>query len=114
MQIDDYAFGRLRANGREYDSDVIVHPDRVQEHWRRKQGHRLDPADIESLLDEPPEVLVIGTGYFGRMRVEQATLDALASRGIRTQVHDTRAAVATFNRLQREYANVVAALHLTC
>jgi hypothetical protein len=59
-------------------------------------------------------VLVVGTGYYGRMQVPGEMLDALRSEGIDVRVEQTNSAVAEFNRLQRESARIVAALHLTC
>lgn len=112
--INDYGFGRIRIGGREYSTDVVVYPDRVNASWWRREGHNLTLDDLAEVLREPPQVLVIGTGYFGRMQVPRATLDALHARGIITRVQPTREAVDEFNRLQQAYARVVAALHLTC
>jgi len=61
-----------------------------------------------------PEVLIVGTGYYGRMRVAEETLDALRNAGVAVRVENTGEAVAAFNRLQQDYARIVAALHLTC
>jgi hypothetical protein len=59
-------------------------------------------------------VLVIGTGYYGRMQVPEDTLDALRSAGVDVRVERTGEAVAELNRLQHECARIVGALHLTC
>jgi hypothetical protein len=114
MHIDRYDFGHIDIEGHRYDADVIVFPDHVQERWWRREGHRLAPEDLESVLAETPEVLVVGTGYFGRMRVPEQTLASLRSAGVDVRVEKTGEAVAEFNRLQRECARIVAALHLTC
>lgn len=114
MSIEKYQFGHITIDGREYDHDVIVFPRRVRADWWRKHGHRLDVEDLVEVFREPPQVLVIGTGYFGNMAVPQATLAALHERGIETRVLRTGEAVAEINRLQRELARVVGALHLTC
>jgi len=114
MVIDDYSFGHIRIDGKDYTSDVIIYPDRVNPQWWRKEGHRLDLEDLSEVITAAPQVLVIGTGYFGRMKVPQATLDAMHAQNIKTHVRRTREAVEEFNRLQREAASVVAALHLTC
>lgn len=114
MIIDEYAFGRIRIDGEEYGSDVIIYPDRVNATWWRKEGHRLDLEDLSEVLKKPPQMLVIGTGYFGRMVVPKKTLDTLHAQGVKTYVAQTPKAVEEFNRLQQEAASVVAALHLTC
>jgi len=114
MRIDQYRFGHIDIEGCGYDADVILFPDHVQEHWWRQEGHRLARDDLDTVLAETPEVLVIGTGYYGRMQVPEETLDVLRSAGIDVRVEKTGSAVEEFNRLQRECARIVAALHLTC
>jgi hypothetical protein len=48
------------------------------------------------------------------MQVPAETLDTLRSAGVDVRVEKTGEAVSEFNRLQRECARIVAALHLTC
>jgi hypothetical protein len=114
MTVDAYSFGEIRIDGKPYTSDVIVWPGRVKSPWWRAEGHNLCPADLDEVLRAPPKVLVIGTGYYGRMRVPPETLSALQAQGIEVHVGKTSEAVAELNRLARESADVVAALHLTC
>jgi hypothetical protein len=114
MQIDNYRFGHIDVQGYSYDADVIIFPDHVQERWRRREGHRLAQEDLETILAEKPEVLVVGTGYYGRMLVPEETLDSLRAAGVDIRVAKTGEAVDEFNRLQRKCARIVAALHLTC
>ena len=114
MDIDHYTFGRIGISGQSYDADVIIFPDHVQERWWRRDGHDLIPEDLETVLADAPPVLVIGTGYYGRMQVPEQTREALRAQGVEVRISRTSDAVAEFNRLQKEYARVVAALHLTC
>lgn len=48
------------------------------------------------------------------MSVPLETRAYLEKHGIEVHVPDMRSAVAEFNRLQKKYARLVAALHLTC
>ena len=114
MQIDHYTFGRIGIRGRDYDADVIIFPDHVQERWWRREGHRLAQEDLNTVLADAPQLLVIETGYYGRMRVPEETLESLRAEDIEVRVSKTREAVVEFNRLQRDCARIVAALHLTC
>jgi hypothetical protein len=114
MQIDNYSFGHIDIEGHAYNADVIIFPDHVQESWWRQEGHRLAREDLDTVLAEKPEMLVVGTGYYGRMQVPEETLDTLRSAGIDVRVEKTGSAVEEFNRLQQECARIVAALHLTC
>jgi len=114
MNIDDYAFGKIVVDGKTYTSDVIIYPERVDSSWWRKEGHRLEPGDLENVIRAKPDILVVGTGNVGAMDVPQETLSALRSQGMDVRVAPTGKAVDIFNSLQDTNKKVVAALHLTC
>ncbi len=112
--IDSYGFGRIVVDRQRYTSDVIVSADRVKDSWWRREGHRLHVEDIERVVhEEKPDVLVVGTGYSGLMKVLPETEKYLKSNGIELIAQDTREACKTFNRLVKS-RKVIAALHLTC
>jgi len=112
--IDEYSFGRIVIDGKTYRQDVIVYPDRVKPNWWRREGHSLCLEDLEEVLRDPPEVLVIGTGYVGLMKVPREVREKLEEMGIQVVVEKTGKAYRTFNKLLSEGRRVVAALHLTC
>ena len=100
-------------NGQRYTSDVIIYRDRVDDKWWRRKGHQLCVEDIEEAVQEKPEVLVVGTGYFGLMKVLPETKAFLASEKIELIVEKTRKACERFNEVHKS-KRAVAALHLTC
>ena len=114
MEIEAYKFGYIRINGVEYDRDVIIFPDRVSAGWWRKEGHRLSTDDLTEVLEYGPEVLVVGTGAHGVMKVPQAVAEKLEARGIEVRVTKTGEAVEAFNELIAAGRRTVAVLHLTC
>ncbi len=111
--ITDYRFGHIRVDEDAYDRDVVIYSDRVDGPWWRKEGHRLDAHDLEEVFAARPRVLIVGTGYYGNMKVPEETRRSIESRGIELHVVRTPEAVDLFNTM-REAADVVAALHLTC
>ena len=111
--IDSYSFGNVTVNGKSYNSDVIIYPDRVNASWWRKQGHSLCLDDLEEVLRYRPEVLVVGQGKPGLMKVTAALVDQLREEGIEVVAGSTDTAVRTYNELYSK-KKVVAALHLTC
>jgi hypothetical protein len=113
VHIESYAFGRIVIDGETYTSDVIIYPGRVDPSWWRAEGHLLVPADVAGPLKARPDVLIIGTGYSGVMRVPQETVDRITAQGIDVRVERTTRAVSLYNELQAE-GTVIAALHLTC
>ena len=114
MKITNYTFGHIEVDGRSYGSDVIITPEGVEDGWWRKEGHRLSVEDLDTVIAANPDTLIIGSGYYGRMQVPRDTRSFLTGRGIAIEVVQTSEAVEMFNQLQRKYARVVAALHLTC
>jgi len=111
--IESYDFGRIVINGRKFESDLIIFPDRVNGNWWRKEGHILTVDDIKEIVDAKPEVLVVGTGYSGLMRVLPQTERYLGSSGIELITAKTEKACKIYNELSKS-RRVVAALHLTC
>jgi hypothetical protein len=114
LEITSYGFGKIRIDGKTYSSDVIVTADKVYDSWWRKTGHRLQIPDLDKVLEAEPEHLVVGTGYFGRMRVPEETKSFLQSKGIQLYMASTGKAVKELNKRLREGADVVGAFHLTC
>lgn len=114
MHIDEYQFGRIVIDGQAYAQDVIIFPDRVQGSWWRRDGHLLHIDDLDSILEHPPGVLVIGQGFSGFMRVPDTVVAELQGRGIKLHIADSREAVALYNRLAESTQDIAAAIHLTC
>ncbi|RJP14551.1 MAG: hypothetical protein C4520_21335 [Candidatus Abyssobacteria bacterium SURF_5] len=112
--IDRYSFGSVTIGGRSYASDLIIYPDKIQEEWWRKEGHRLQTEDIPDVLADPPEILVIGQGDPGRMQIDPRVTEALKQLNVRVLAAPTKKACEEFNRLVEQGKKVIAALHLTC
>ncbi|MGD8506989.1 MAG: Mth938-like domain-containing protein [Candidatus Bathyarchaeota archaeon] len=111
--IETYDFGQVTIDGCRYSRDVIIFPSNVKDGWWRKEGHRLSLGDLKDIFEAKPEVLVIGTGYCGLMKVPQDVRDHVKSRNIELVVENTKQACETYNRLCQS-RKVVAAFHLTC
>ena len=111
--IESCRFGHIVIDGKDYASDVIIYTDRVEDNWRRRQGHRLAPEDLEGVVAEEARTLIVGTGRSELMRVPPETLEYLISKGFDVIVQKTGDACQSYNRLSERRA-VIAALHLTC
>ena len=115
MHIDSYSFGSIQIDGKNYASDVVLLGGDVKSPWWREAGgHVYAVEDFEDVVAAAPDVVVLGTGYFGRVKVLDETLTALAEAGSEIVVEKTGGAVECFNRSAEEGRDVAAALHLTC
>jgi len=69
---------------------------------------------IDDILTARPQILVIGTGYAGNMRVPDAVRQTLENHQIKVIAQTTADSATTFNRLAAEGKDVAGAFHLTC
>ncbi len=113
-RIEKYSFGSITIDGRTYKADLIIYPDKVQENWWRKSGHTLHVDDIREILDEPPDVLIVGQGDSARMELDSRVKDVLNRLQVELFAAATGPACTKFNELSESGKKVVAALHLTC
>lgn len=113
MRVENYSFGGITIDGARFERDVIILPGSVICPWWRADGHRLAPADLEAVISAGVEVLVIGCGKFGVMKVPGETLEFLKGRGIEVHSARTAKAVDIYNSLA-DRSKAAAALHLTC
>ncbi|MEK6673181.1 MAG: MTH938/NDUFAF3 family protein [Nitrospirota bacterium] len=113
MKITHYSFGKIVIDNKTYTSDVIIYPDHVDPSWRRKEGHNLSIDDLIDAISSRPEILLIGKGFLGVMKVPEETVDYIRSQGIEVRVERTGKAAGTFNSLQ-DRRRIIAVFHLTC
>lgn len=113
MKIDSFRSGQIIIEGKRYDSDVIVFPHHVNSNWWREEGHQVRPEDINDIIQEKPEILVVGTGEEERMRIMPETRIRLAEQEIELVYQATDKACQTYNQLRFSH-KVIGAFHLTC
>ncbi len=65
---------------------------------------------MDTVLQTPPSVLVIGTGYYGRMRVPQETRETLLARSMELRELKTR----YIREISLEAEHVLGATVLRC
>ncbi|MFZ0388834.1 MAG: MTH938/NDUFAF3 family protein [Calditrichia bacterium] len=114
-RINEYRFGKILIDDHYYDSDVIIFPDKIKDHWWRNEGHNLLPPDLPFLQSSKAGILVIGQGFYGRMQISDGVKKIAAEQKWEVKSGKTSRAVQIYNELiDHNEKNVVAALHLTC
>ena len=111
--IDSYNFGNITIDGNKFSKDLIIYSDKISSNWRRKTGHLLTETDVKEIIDYKHEVLIIGTGSRGLMKVNDKLKEKLKALGIEFVIRKTAEAVNEYNRIYKD-KRVVCALHLTC
>ena len=119
--IDEYRFGLIIIDGKNYDYDVEVRWTGEILKWWRKQSHVIDVDDVKRALEAKPETIVIGKGESGMAEVTEAMEKEVKSRGIELIVDQTEQAVKTFNIIAENSPEeegvqnkVIGLFHLTC
>ena len=112
--IDNYSFGEIVIDGREYDSDVLIYPGGMVEcSWRRRDGHMLRMEDLRELLLSDPKTIIAGIGAYAMMRIEDDLVTRLSDAGIELVVLPTDEAVDALN-VSADRRITAACLHLAC
>jgi hypothetical protein len=111
--IESYIFGEIKVRGKIYQNDVIIYPDHVDSKWWRKESHSLDLEDIRDVIAARPEVIVVGTGQPGLMKVASKTVKTINEMDIETIIMPTEHACKEYNKIEPQ-KKVIACMHLTC
>lgn len=112
MHIDSYSFGEIVIGKERYTADLMLAGDRIFPGWRRKTSHGLEMSDLLPLIEHNPEILIIGTGFLGIMKVPRQLISALAKKGIECRTMRTGKAVDLYNEIDGD--KIAFAAHLTC
>ncbi len=109
--IQDYSFGRIVIEGRTYTDDVILLGKKVFPGWWRNKGHDMVIQDIKEIIEFDPDILIIGTGSSGGLRVPR---EVIKNVDFELKGYTTQKACKKYNELIKKSSKVAAGLHLTC
>ena len=119
--IEEYKFGSITIDGKEYDYDVEVRWSGEVLKWWRKQSHVIDIDDVKRALEQNPDTIIIGTGESGIAQVTDRLKEEIESKGIKLIIDLTEQATKTFNIINEDSAEeegeqnkVIGLFHLTC
>ncbi|MBN1149952.1 hypothetical protein JXA84_01895 [candidate division WOR-3 bacterium] len=111
--IQSYSFGKIMINSEVYQKDLLILGQKVLSPWIRKEGHRLSITDVEEVILFAPQVFIIGTGFWGMMKVDDELIILFREKGCKVYVLNSKDAVLKFNE-EKELFKAAAAFHLTC
>lgn len=114
VEIEKYSFGRMVISGQEYREDLKIIQGRVVSGWWRRKGHRVTVQDVLDVFQAKPDILVVGRGRPGLMKVDPELAKALEKENIELVDKGTAKAVQEFNLLAGQGADVAGCFHLTC
>jgi hypothetical protein len=112
VKIDGTKFGEITINGKPYDSDVTVY-------WNgkvsyRTKEHTIEAGEFVNVLRSSPEMVVVGTGEEGIVRVTPEVNQLAEMKNVKIFADKTPKAVDIFNAFVDEGKKVVGIFHVTC
>ena len=113
-RLSGYSFGHVKVGDRTIVRDLILFEEELLCPWVRREGHRLVLQDLEWLLGRHPDLIIVGTGAFGSLRIPEDTVQALARKGISLLRFKTAEAVKEYGVRAERGERVACCLHLTC
>ena len=112
--IAKFTFGTITVGSQRYHNDIKIIDGEVVADWWRDSGHTVDFVDILDILQRKPDMIVIGKGDPGYMRVADGLREYVENHKIELIEEKTPTAIDTFNRLFHEGRKVAGAFHVGC
>ena len=109
-KITNISFGSIDINGRKYDTDIVVFWD--GEVLERERSHNFSQRELMDILLKEPEVVIIGTGIVGHVKIDKEALDYAKLNNVTLIVKTTKEAAKEFNELVRK-KKVAALFHVS-
>ncbi|MBU3897012.1 MAG: hypothetical protein KJ697_03725 [Nanoarchaeota archaeon] len=111
INIDSFYFGNMIIKGRKFTNDLSVSWD--GEVIPRKSEHLFTENDFVDIIMKNPEIVVIGTGTAGLMKIAPGVQVKAGIEGIQLVVKPTAQAIEEFNKYAKRN-KVIGVFHLTC
>lgn len=112
IKFEGTSFGSVTAGNKKYNHDVHVDPD--GNIAPREGDHKVSADEIRTVLKSNPEVIVIGTGQFGCVKLSEEAVRVAEASGVKVVRGRTPKAIKKFNELIDEGKRVAAIVHVTC
>jgi len=112
-------FGSVVIGGEKY-RDVLVIEGQVEPREREKleelfgTSHLVAPVEVSKLISGQPEIVLIGNGQHGALRVSEEVKKQIEKEGIKLVVLKTPQAILQYNKWIKEGKKVNALIHVTC
>lgn len=111
VKIDSMKFGEITIDGKVYYSDVAIW-------WDGKvamasKSHEFDIQRVSSLIGKKPEIIVVGTGMQGAVRILPEATQFCEDEKLKIYSDPTPKAIDVFNGLVLQGKKVAGFFHVT-
>ncbi|MBD3282646.1 MAG: hypothetical protein GF387_03530 [Candidatus Portnoybacteria bacterium] len=117
--INSTKFGQIVVDNEKYGQVLIVGDsviERESEKLKKVFGtsHKIGDWEIDALLKNNPDIVVIGTGQSGVMKVGDDFLNKMEKEGVNVFSGITPRAIKKYNEEMEKGKSVNALIHTTC
>ena len=111
--IEEFKFGFFRINGKEYYDDIKILGSTIKQ-WPDRERHDVKLINLKDILEFNPELLIVGIGASGLLKVPKEIEQHLRQKNIKLLVQKTTEACESYNKAITEKKKVAALFHGTC
>jgi len=118
MPIEATKFGSITIDGKTYEHDVIVRLSGKVEKRKKKlskekygTSHIISKAEAKFVFEEGCDVLIIGAGQEGNVRLSPEAGNYFNNKGCKVLVQPTPEAIRSFNQSDEKKIGL---MHVTC
>lgn len=111
IKINSTEFGSVTINNKKYQHDVIITAEGEVQSIKTEVRHLISEKEFYLLLKGNPEIILIGSGQYNALRVDEKVKDLAHKKGVKIIILKTPEAVKKFNELNKR---VSAYIHVTC
>lgn len=112
VSVRKVSAGQVLIGDDVWTTPVAITPDGVLADWIPTPIEALSFADLTSIVDAAPALIIVGTGS-AQILPNRELVFAMARAGVGLEFMDTGAAARTFNVLLSEGRSVAAVLYMT-
>jgi len=119
IHFDSSRFGEVIINGRSY-GDVLVIGEEIEERDDSRldrelaTDHLIGDWEVKKLLSNRPEIVIIGSGTDGDLRVTSEVMEKFKKAKVKLIALTTPQAISEYNNLTKVGKKINALIHVTC
>jgi len=110
-KINSFQFGSLTVDNKRYDNDIIISWD--GELTERDSSHTVSKSELIDLLAKGPEMIIIGTGVAGNVKIDKDAENFLKTKNVEVITKITPEAIKEFNNISKK-KKTIAVIHVKC
>lgn len=119
VYIDSTEFGSITINGKPYGQVLIIGEKVIERDEAKLESlfgttHYISQDEANTLLSNNPELIIIGSGTSGVLKVTDNIKEKIQTAGVPLKILLTSQAVKEFNTQVEKGTRVNALIHTTC